>query len=71
MARDGRETLGCWGKLSVGGGSSRRNTVQPREALQSVPGADTPHGESTLVFISPLPVYTDRRNVLDAAILSG
>lgn len=71
VARDGRETLGCWGKLSVRGGSSKRDAVQPREALRSVPGADVRPGEPTLVLISPFIVYTDRRNVLDPANLSG
>lgn len=41
------------------------------EALWSVPGADTSPGESALRFISLVPVYTDRRNVLDSANLSG
>lgn len=46
-------------------------TLQPREALWSVPGADTPLGGSALVFVSPLPVYMDRRNVLDPENPSG
>lgn len=36
------ETPGCWGKLSVGSGSRRRDAVQPRGALRSVPGAGSP-----------------------------
>lgn len=71
VAAYGGETPDCPGKLSVGGGSGGRDTVQPREPFWRVPGADIPPGESALVFISPLPVYTDRRSILDPTNSSG